>query len=159
MTHCVYHRRPRSHKQGRFQCSWDPRNPPDTSSHSAFLMSPADTCIVLSLCHMGRRCNYKDGRSLFQTFLRDSLDHNSPRDDQEGTFVGTPQSHDDTTLLAGRCTSSHSRLHKYLGYIRLCRCCPGNRVYRHRYHDDGDTPECSAGGTDTPQSSQVRKST
>lgn len=159
MTRCVYHKRHHSHKQGRFQYSRDPRNPQDTSSHSAFLMSPEDTCIVPSLCHMGRRCSYKDGRSLFQTFPLDSPDHSSPRDDQEGTFVGTPQSHDYRKLLTGRSTSSYSRLHKYLGCILPCRCCLGNQIYRHMCHDDGDTPEYSAGRTDTPQSSQVRKST
>lgn len=44
-------------------------------------------------------------------------DHSSLHDDQEGIFSGTLQSHDHTTLLADRCTSSHSRRHKYPGCI------------------------------------------
>lgn len=159
MTRCVCHTCLHSHKLGRFLCSLDPRNPPDTSSHSAFLMSPQDTCIGRSLCHMGRRCSYMDVCSLFQTFLLDSPDHSSLHDDQESIFVGTLRSHDHMTRLVYRRTSSHSRLRKYLGCILPCRCCPGNQIYRHRCHGDGDTSECSAGHTDTPQSSRGRRST
>lgn len=45
------------------------------------------------------------------------LVHSSPRDDQEDTFVRTLQSHDRTTLLVDRSTSSHSRPRTNLGYI------------------------------------------
>lgn len=159
MTHCVCHNRLHSHKLGRFLCSLDPRIPPDTSSHSAFLMSLLDTCIVLSLCHTGRRCSYKDAHSLFQTFPLDSPDHSFLHADQEGIFVGTLQSHDHMTLLVDRHTSFHSRLHTYLGCILPCRCCRGNQIYRHRCHGVGDTPKCSAGHTDIPQSSRRRRST
>ena len=40
-----------------------------------------------------------------------------------------------------------------------CMCRPCNQIYRHRCHGDGDTPECSAGHTDTPQSSLRQMST
>lgn len=43
-------------------------------------------------------------------------DHSSLHDDREGIFAGTLRSHDHRTLLVDRRTSSHSRLHKYLGY-------------------------------------------
>lgn len=88
------------------------------SSHSAFLPSPRDTCIVPTLCHMGSLCSCRDGRSQLQTSPLDSLtqdtqestwedtniargqlvlcratypDHSFLRDDQEGIFVGTLQ--------------------------------------------------------------------
>lgn len=159
MTRCVCHTRRHSHKQGRYLCSRIPTVPRDTSSHSAFLTCPLDTCTVPSRCHMRRRCSYKDGRSRLQSFPLDSPDHSSLHDDQEDISVGTLQSHDHMTHRVDRSTFSHKWLRKYLGCILPCRCCPGNPVYRHRCHGGGDTPECSAGHTDTPQSSRGQRPT
>lgn len=57
-------------------------------------------------------------------------DHSFPHGDLEGTSVGTSLSHDHRTHLAGKYTSSHSLLRRYLGHTLETR--PDKRKFT--YH-------------------------
>lgn len=159
MTHCVCHRCLHFHKVGSFPNSQGPRSPWDTNSHSAFPTFLLDIYIGQWLCHKELPCSYRTGHNPYQTTPLDNLDYSSLHGDLEGTFFGTPRLHGHMTPQERRHTFSHSLSHTSLEHILLCTCYHGNQVYRHRCPFDDDTPGCSVGHSDTPQSSPAQKST